>query len=113
MLAPALSKACLISLDPVPFHEPVHEIEYAADRDGGMQGSLVPTRRKNGIGIGLRHAGRCKCQFLHEREERPKLGFDRCGAEILDETVYCLRSDSEQFRRRAVPAVAILASIER
>src|SRR5262249_44679168 len=56
MLASALGEACLISLDPVPFHEAIHEIEQAANRNGGMQGRLVPPCREDGVGIGLRHA---------------------------------------------------------
>src|SRR5215471_4681829 len=50
MLASALGEACPIGFDPVPVHEPVHEIEQAANRDSGMQGRLVPPRREDRVG---------------------------------------------------------------
>src|SRR5215471_2133802 len=113
MRASALGDACPISLDPVPVHESVHEIEQAANRDSGMQGRLVPPRREDRVGIGLRHACRRQRQLLHESENRPQLAVDGSGREILDQAVDRLRRDPEQFRRRAVAAVAILAGVER
>src|SRR5215831_7594591 len=113
VLASALGEACPISFEPVPVHEPIHEIEQAANRDSGMQGRLVPPRREDRVGIGLRHACRRQRQLLHESENRPQLAVDGSGREILDQTVDRLWRDPEQFRRRAVAAVAILAGVER
>src|SRR5262249_42976443 len=81
--APALGDARPLGLDPVPAHEPIHEIEQAANRDGGMQGLLVPSRRKDRVGIGLHHAWRRQRQLLHESEKRPQLAVDGSGREIL------------------------------
>jgi len=36
MLAAAFDEACPIGFDPVLFHEPIHEVEQAANRDGGV-----------------------------------------------------------------------------
>src|SRR5262249_28479163 len=75
--------------------------------------SSHPARREGRVGIGLRHACRHQRQLLHESEKRPQLAVDGSGREILDQTVDRLRRDPEQFRRRAVAAVAILAGVER
>src|SRR5262249_28159307 len=105
VLASALAEACRIGRDAVPFDEPIHEIEHAADRDGGMQGSLVPAGREDRVGIGLRHVRRRHCQLLHEGEQRPQLTVDRRGREVADEAIDRCRRDAKQFRRRAVPAI--------
>ncbi len=66
MFASALGEARPIGLDPVPFHEPVHEIKQTADGDGGVQGSLVPSGGEHRVGVGLRHARRRQRQLLRE-----------------------------------------------
>src|SRR5262249_20072848 len=106
MLASALGEACLISLDPVPFHEASHEIEQAANRTGGMQGRLVPPCREDGVGIGLRHARWRQRQLLHESQDRPQLIVDWSRREILDQAIYRFWRDAEQLRRRAVASIA-------
>jgi len=103
VLASALGEACPISLDPVPVHEPVHEIEQAANRDSGMQGRLVPPRREDRVGIGMRHACRRLRQLLHESENRPQLAVDGSGREILDQAVDRLRRPNNSAAARWPP----------
>src|ERR687887_2441570 len=102
MPASALAEACPISLDPVPVHEPIHEIEYATNRDGGMQGGLVPAGGEHRVGVGLNHARRRLRQLLHESKNRPKLAVDGSGREVVDQTVDRLRRNTESFRGRTV-----------
>src|SRR5262249_11748310 len=85
--ASALGEPCAIGLDPMRFHQPVHEIEQAADGDGGMQGSLVPASGKHRGGVGLRHARWRQRQLPHEGENRPKLAVDGSAREVVDQTV--------------------------
>jgi hypothetical protein len=60
-----------------------------------------------------RHARRRQRELLHEGEDRPQFAVDSSRREVLDQAIDRFRSNAEQFRRRAVAAVAILASIER
>src|SRR5262245_12620534 len=68
----------------ITLDEPLHKGGTGSHGDSVMQGPLVPTLCKHGIGVSLAHLIRRQDELAHERQQSSKPGTDGCRVEAIN-----------------------------
>ena len=97
--------------DAVTVHQAVVEIEQGTNHHGEVKAVFVPTSVKNGVRIGLDHAGRSLGQLFHVSKDRLQLVINRTAVHIIKQALQQIFIDTEGFGSHLVCVEAVDAGI--